>query len=55
MILEYLQGNDKITSAKIQEMCCFTKQQARIVIYKMRKEEILEICKHGKKSYYTKL
>ena len=55
MILEYLQGNDKITSAKIQEMCCFTKQQARIVIDKMRKEEILEICKHGKKSYYTKL
>ena len=43
------------TSAKIQEMCCFTKQQARIVIDKMRKEEILEICKHGKKSYYTKL
>ena len=55
MILEYIQGNDKITSAKIQEMCCFTKQQARIVIDKMRKEEILEICKHGKKSYYTKL
>ena len=55
MILEYLQGNDKITSAKIQEMCCFTKQQARIVIDKMRKEEILEMCKHGKKSYYTKL
>ena len=43
MILEYLQSNDKITSAKIQEMCGFTKQQARTVIDKMRNEELQEI------------
>lgn len=55
MILEYLQSNDKITSAKIQEMCGFTKQQARVVIDKMRKEELLNICKQGKNSYYVKL
>lgn len=55
MILEYLQSNDKITSAKIQEMCGFTKQQARVVIDKMRKEEVLNICKQGKNSYYVKL
>lgn len=55
MILEYLQSNDKITSAKIQEMCGFTKQQARVVIDKMRKEELLDICKQGKNSYYVKL
>ncbi len=55
MILEYLQSNDKITSAKIQEMCGFTKQQARVVIDKMRKEELLDICKQGKKSHYIKL
>ena len=55
MILEYLQSNDKITSAKIQEMCGFTKQQARIVIDKMRNEELLDICKRGNKSYYVKL
>lgn len=39
MILEYLQSNksnSRITSAKIQEMCGFTKQQARGVIDKMR-------------------
>ena len=55
MILEYLQSNDKITSAKIQEMCGFTKQQARVVIDKMRKEELLNICKQVKNSYYVKL
>ena len=41
MILEYLQSNDKITSAKIQEMCGFTKQQARTVIDKMRNEALI--------------
>ena len=55
MILEYLQSNDKITSAKIQEMCGFTKQQARVVIDKMGKEELLNICKQGKNSYYVKI
>lgn len=58
MILEYLQsnkGNSRITSAKIQEMCGFTKQQARGVIDKMRGEGLLKIHNHGKKSYYEKL
>ncbi len=43
MILEYLQINDQITSAKIQEMCGFTKQQARSVIDKMRSEELIDL------------
>ena len=58
MILEYLQSNksnSRITSAKIQEMCGFTKQQARGVIDKMRGEGLLRIHNHGKKSYYEKL
>ncbi len=58
MILEYLQSNKNnstITSAKIQEMCGFTKQQARGVIDKMRGEGLLKIHNHGKKSYYEKL
>lgn len=48
MIIDYLEteNNDKITSAKIQEMCEFTKQQARSTIDKMRSEGILDICKH---------
>ena len=55
--MDYLEmeSNDKITSAKIQEMCGFTKQQARSTIDKMRKEGILDICKHGKYSYYVKI
>ena len=58
MILEYLQSNksnSRITSAKIQEMCGFTKQQARGVIDKMRGEGLLKIHNHGKKSYHEKL
>ena len=53
MILEYLQTNDQITSAKIQEMCGFTKQQARSVIDKMRNEKLIDICRRGNKSYYV--
>ena len=57
MIIDYLEteNNDRITSAKIQEMCGFTKQQARSTIDKMRSEGILDICKHGKYSYYVKV
>ena len=56
MIIDYLgmKGNDKITSAKIQEMCGFTKQQARRTIDKMREEGIIDICRRGKYSYYVK-
>ena len=36
-------------------MCGFTKQQARSTIDKMRSEGILDICKHGKNSYYVKI
>ena len=55
MILEYLQTNDQITSVKIQEMCGFTKQQARSVIDKMRSEKLMDICRKGNKSYYVRL
>ena len=57
MIIDYLEteNNDRITSAKIQKMCGFTKQQARSTIDKMRSEGILDICKHGKYSYYVKI
>ena len=47
MILEYLQINDQITSAKIQEMCRFTKQQARSVIDKMRSEDLIDLMEKG--------
>lgn len=54
MILEYLQSNDKITSAKIQEMCGFTKQQARIVIDKMRNEALIILVGKGPATGYVR-
>ena len=54
MILEYLQSNDKITSAKIQKMCGFTKQQARIVIDKMRNEALIILVGKGPAAGYVR-
>ena len=53
MILEYLQTNDQITSAKIQEMCGFTKQQARSVIDKMRSEDLITLAGKGPAARYV--
>ena len=53
MILEYLQINDRITSAKIQEMCGFTKQQARSVIDKMRSEDLITLTGKGPAARYV--
>lgn len=53
MILEYLQTNDQITSAKIQEMCGFTKQQARNVIDKMRSEKLINLKGKGPAARYV--
>ena len=53
MILEYLQTNDQITSAKIQEMCGFTKQQARSVIDKMRSEKLINLKGKGPAARYV--
>ena len=54
MILEYLQSNDKITSTKIQEMCGFTKQQARTVIDKMRNEALIVLVGKGPAAGYIR-
>ena len=54
MILEYLQRNDAITNPTVQELCGFTKQQARTVIDKMRKEEIITITGSGKNAKYVR-
>lgn len=47
MILEQLQTNDQITSAKIQEMRGFIKQQARSVIDKMSSEKLIDLMGKG--------
>lgn len=55
MILEYLDKNGDITNATIQELCGFSKQQARQIVDKMRKESLIEIVKAGKKSKYVRV
>ena len=52
MILEYLKENDFITNATVQELCGFTKQQARNTIDKMRREEIIDLDGIGRNSKY---
>ena len=44
---------DRITSAKIQEMCGFTKQQARSVIDKMRSEKLINLNGKGPAARYV--
>ena len=44
--------NDQITSVKIQEMCGFTKQQARSVIDKMRSEQLINLNGKGPAARY---
>lgn len=53
-ILEYLNTNERITNSMIQELCGFSRQQARIVIDKMKNEELIELMGKGVGSYYVK-
>ncbi len=53
MILEQLQTNDQITSAKIQEMRGFIKQQARSVIDKMSSEKLIDLMGKGPATRYV--
>ncbi len=54
-ILDYLEQESSITNEKIRELCGFTKQQARVVIDKMRAENILKMEGKGKLSRYIKV
>lgn len=53
MIVDYLETNGIITNVSIQELCGFTKQQARATIDKMRKENIIDMIGKGKSSKYV--
>ena len=52
-IVDYLETNGTITNVSIQELCGFTKQQARATIDKMRKENIIDMIGKGKSSKYV--
>lgn len=51
-ILEYLEKNSFITSEKIQELCGFTKQQARTSTDRMRQEGLIRLIGKGRGSKY---
>ena len=51
--MDYLETNGTITNVSIQELCGFTKQQARATIDKMRKENIIDMIGKGKSSKYV--
>ena len=54
MIIEYLINgqNTFITNEKIQELCGFTRQQARMTTDKMRSEELIELVGNGRGAKY---
>lgn len=52
MIVEYIHTNGSITNSKIQELCGFSKQQARSTIDKLKAESIIEMNGTGRKTYY---
>ena len=52
MIMDYLKENREITNSTVQELCGFTKQQARSTLDKMRAEQIIEMVGKGKGAKY---
>jgi len=52
MISDYLASHRWITNSQIQELCGFTKQQARVLLDKMRAERILLLEGKGRASHY---
>ena len=53
MILDYLKANPEITNVTIQELCGFTKQQARATIDKMKDEQLITKVGKGKNTKYV--
>ena len=53
MIQDYLRKNGEITNSTIQELCGFTKQQARATLDKMRAEQLIKKIGQGKNTRYV--
>lgn len=54
MILEYIERNGFITNGTIQELCGFSRQQARIELDKMQEENLITLVGKGRSSKYVK-
>lgn len=55
MILEYMGEKASITNEQTQELCGFTKQQARSTLDKMRKEKLIALTGAGRASKYVRM
>ena len=54
MIMEYLKDHKSISRSTVEELCGFTKQQARIVLDKMRDEDMIMTSGKGRGTEYIK-
>ena len=53
MILEHLALNEYITNEEVQELCGFTRTQAKDTLAKMRKQELIFLVGRGRGAKYT--
>lgn len=52
MILEYLHTNENITNEKVQQLCGYSRQQARTILERMKKDELIYLLGRGRGAKY---
>lgn len=52
MILEYIRDRGFINNELVRELCGFSQKQARIILQRMRKENLIELSEKGKYAKY---
>ena len=52
LIMEYIQRTGEITNAQVQDLCGYTRQQARMTLDKMRKENLIVLQGKGRYAKY---
>ena len=52
MILEHLATSEAITNEKVQELCGFTRQQAKDTLAKIRQEDLIALVGSGRGAKY---
>ena len=53
LIMEYIQRTGEITNAQVQDLCGYTRQQARTTLDKMRKENLIVLQGKGRYAKYV--
>lgn len=53
LIMEYIQRTGEITNAQVQDLCGYTRQQARMTLDKMRKENLIVLQGKGRYAKYV--